>query len=658
MKYSLRLLTGLYFALFVLFASSAYSKSNDLPFDLDFTDTEIVTASKEKEPAFKSAASVFVLSSDDIRRSGATNIPEALRLVPGIQVSRSGSSNWSVTSRGFGRLYDNKVLVMIDGRELYSSLFTGTHWDTADLILDDIDRIEVIRGTSSTLWGANTLNGVVNVITKKAQYTQGNHASITYGNQEKSLEYRRGGANKDNDIFYRAYAKKLSRNEVQTIDYLRGNQFEGAGDEWGMSKAGFRVDWQQSLHDEITFIGDAHDGKENQLLFIPSMEDTPVMDSSHVNGFNLDFKWKHDINKTDNTNLHIYLDNTSRKSQLSSIDRNIINIDGEYHLQPIASNKIKMGFGYRHTSDKMKDGVVGGVLVNEFTPNKEKTDLFTAFLQDTQILIPDTLDFTIGTKFEHHYITGSHFMPSAQLRWTPNKENTIWTSASKGIREPSKLETNLRRVVSTYGPYKVYWKGNPDFKEEKLVSYEVGYRNRSFSRLELDISAYMNEYENVRSFEPNFVDLQYELYNKGSAKTHGVDVSAKVNVLKNWNLVFGYSYFDMDLSFDESSGDTLSSYDAGITPHNQFQIQSRLNITKNIDFDASFYYVGDLHTVNIPSYKRTDLRVAWRPIKDLELSIVGQKLFYGNTRETTRPFYGTHNATLSNQVYGNVKWNF
>jgi iron complex outermembrane receptor protein len=418
------------------------------------------------------------------------------------------------------------------------------------------------------------------------------------------------------------------------------------------------LDWQKKVRDEITFQGDVHDGKEDQTLFIPTKETSPIFDSEHISGLNLDARWKHAINKTDNTNLHFYIDNSSRKSQLYNINRNILNLDGSYHLQPFPANKLKLGFGYRYTMDEMGDGKVGNILVNNFTPEKENTQLFNAFFQDNQSIIPEKLDFTIGGKFEHHYITGSHFMPSAQLKWTPNNENTFWTSASKGVRQPSKLETNLRRLASNLGSTKIYWQGNPNFKAEEIVSYEVGYRNRSFSKIELDISAFYNNYTNVRSFEPNLAKLQYELYNRARARIEGINASANISVLNNLNLLLGYSYLDMNIKFNKNSKDSLSSYDDGVSPHHQLQAQSRWNITNNIDFDATFYYVGNLNTVGIKSYKRTDLRVAWRPIVNLELSIVGQKLFYADTRETTRVFYGTHNATYGNQVYGNAKWKF
>jgi iron complex outermembrane receptor protein len=400
----------------------------------------------------------------------------------------------------------NKVLVLIDGREFYSSVFTGANWDITDVIFDDIDRIEVIRGASATLWGANTLNGVINIITKEAKYTQGNLVSIIYGNQEKGSEYRYGGNNGSN-IFYRLYAKRTKREDLKSIDNLRGEQYQNARDGWLMSKAGFRVDWQKTLKDEITIQGDLHEGTRNQALFIPTIEGSTIHDQENINGFNLDAKWSHNINSTDSLILHSYIDNTSRKSLLGSLNKEVLNFDAEYHLKAGENNKLKMGLGYRYTQDSLKNGLVNNILVNEFSPNDQSSNLYNAFIQDTYSIIPQKLDFTFGSKFEHHYITGKHYMPSAQLRWTPNDENTLWASVSKGIREPSRLETSLRRLVANLGPYKIYWQSNSDFKAEEMVSYEAGYRNRSLAKIELDVSVFRNEYDNVRTFEPNFAKL-------------------------------------------------------------------------------------------------------------------------------------------------------
>ena len=642
------------FFLSLLIVNNAYAKSDQI---FKINDYEIVTASKEKEPSFKSASSVYVLSADDIRRSGATNIPEVLRTVPGIEVFRSASSKWSVTSRGFGRLYDNKVLVMIDGREMYSSVFSGTNWDITDIILDDIDRIEVVRGGSTTTWGANSLNGVINIITKKSQYTQNNLASIFYGNNERGLEYRYGGGN-GNNIFYRVFAKKIYRESLESSDNLRGKKFSSANDQWQMGKTGFRVDWQKSLKDDITIQGDIHEGREKQILYIPTLEKTPIYDEENVKGFNLDTRWKKSFKDNDNINIHAYFDNTSRSSQIYILDRNIINLDGEYHLKTHENNKIKLGFGYRYTKDEVKNGVIKNIIITKFEPNIISSNLYNAFLQDNYFIIPEKLDLTLGLKFEHHYLTGSHFLPSSQLRWTPNKQNVLWTSYSKGIREPTRLDTNLRILTSNVGPFKIYYQGNKDFKAEEITSYEAGYRNRSFDKIELDISLFHNQYKNVRSFEPNLSKFQYELFNKARAVNQGLNASINFNVSNNWKLIFGYSYIDINLKYDQTSKDNLSSYDAGVSPRNQFQFQSRYNLTKKIDLDATIYRYSALKSVAINDYWRTDLRMSWRPIDNLELSLVGQKLFYGNTKETTRPLYGTQNATYGNQIYGNIKWKF
>lgn len=641
--------------LLVFLLTNNYAHSSSDPFEIG--DVKVFSVSKEKESYFESAASTFIISSDDIRRSGATSLPEALRLAPGLEVARSNSSNWSVTSRGFGRLYDNKILVLVDGREMYSSVFTGANWDITDVVLDDIDHIEVIRGSLPNLWGANTLNGVINIITKKANYTQGEHASLLYGNRQSAFEYRHG-SNFGDDIFYRVYGKKTEQEDTKSIDFLRGDQNQDSGDSWGISKAGFRIDWQKSLRDDITISGDIHDGKKNLKLFIPTMEETAVYDYEYLRGINLDAKWKRAINKTDSLNLHLYFDNTARKSDLGSIKREIINFDAEYHFRVASNNKFKIGFGYRNTGDSLKEGVVDGILVNTYDPQDERSSLYTAFIQDTHSIIPNELDVIVGSRIEHHYVTGTNYMPSLRFKWTPDQENTFWTSISKGIRQPSRLELSLRRLATNLGNIKVYWQSNSDFKAEKMLSYEAGYRNRSFSRIEFDVSIFRNEYDNVRTFEPNFVDLQYELYNRATSRTLGLNTNVDISILDNWNVALGYSHIEMDILFNPDSSDTLSEYDAGVSPRHQFQIQSRLNLTSKLDFDAALYYVDALKSVNIESYYRTDLRLAYRPINGIEISLVGQKLFYGDKRETTRPFYMTHNANKGSDIYGKIKWEF
>lgn len=664
MKKYLKVLTFLLFFLASTNDLLAKSAKLNIPEIADIADFEIVSASKEKEPIFETASSVYVLNSNDIRRSGATSIPEALRLIPGIEVYRSGSSKWSVTSRGFGKLYDNKILVMIDGREVHSSVFSGANWDITDLIIDDIDRIEVVRGGSTTTWGANSLNGVINVITKKSQYTQGNLFSALYGNKERSLEYRYGG-NK-NDLFYRVYGKKIYRDSLRNSDDNRGIKGSSANDDWQMNKAGFRADWKKSLRDEITLQGDIHQGEENQDLYIPTIEKTPIKDSEKVRGVNIDLRWKHDFNKNSLINLHSYVDNTNRKSKIYEINRNIISFDGEYHLKSSKKNKIKIGIGFRSTNDQIENGIVNNIVLTKFSPNNIRSNLYNAFVQDNYSIIPDKLDFTIGSKFEHHYLTGSHFLPSSQLRWMPNKQNILWTSYSKGIRQPTRLDTNLRILTANNGPIKIYWQGNEDFKAEQIKSYEIGYRNRSFKKLELDLSLFYNEYDNVRSFEPELSKFQYKLYNKSSAKTYGLNSSLNVNVLNNWKLLFGYSYVDVNLKYKPDSKDNLSIYDEGSSPKHQFQFQSRYNLTNKVDFDITIFKYSDLSNISlrnnssfsIKGYTRTDLRIAYRPLENIEISLVGQKLFSGSNKETTRPLYGTQNATYGNQIYGNIKWKF
>jgi iron complex outermembrane receptor protein len=645
-----------------LFSLKAFSQENDATF-LHLKDLKIISSEKESISQFKSSASTYVLNSGDINRSGATNIPELLRLVNGVEVYRAGSSNWSVTTRGFARLYDNKTLVLIDGREVYSSVFSGTNWDLLDIVLSDIDRIEVIRGGSLTMWGNNGLNGIINIVTKKSQYTQRSHLGITYGSNERIGEYRYGGKI-DNNLYYRIYGKQIHRSGLKSIDYLRGDRYNDSGDEWGMKKAGIRIDLQKNAKNEITILSDFHNGKQDQILYLPSLEDQQIHNTTYVNGFNTNLKWKYIYNNNIHSNYDIYFNRISRKSYLSSIDRKIFNFNNINNIRLSNKHKLKIGIGYRYLIEDFQDGKYDNITINQFNPNKEKNQLYNAFIQHNYSILPKKLDLIYGGKFQHHYLTGDHLLPSTQIRYTPNDYNTFWISFSKGVKNPNKLETNLRRVASYINSYDLYtyWAGtnysNINPKEEKISSYEIGYRRRLFDKLEIDISGFYNEYSNVRTFEPNKLQFQAEVDYKARAIIDGINIDAKLLISKDWKINLGYTYQDMDILFNNDSRDTFSIYDDGTSPRHQIKIHSRFNITKKIDFDTSFYYIDSLEKVFIKSHKRFDIRIGYRPVKDLEISLSGQKLLSGDSRETTRPFYGTHNATYGNEFYSNIKLKF
>lgn len=625
--------------------------------------SQLFSLQKDQDSLFETPGSVYILSSEDIRRSGATNIPEALRLVPGMEVYRAGSGDWSISSRGFGRLYDNKILVMIDGREVHDSLFSGASWDTMDMVLEDVEKVEVIRGGSVSMWGENGINAIINVVTKKSEHTQGNHLSALVGDRENNVEFRNGGFFNEN-LFYRLYGKSTSRKEMKSVDYKRGNQFFGAGDDWQVNKFGFRADWSRTPSDEITFIGDVHKGTKDQILYIPSFEDTGIVDVEDFKGFNLNTKWERLHDSGSRSVFSFYIDDSRRRSLEYGVNRTILNFNYEHYANLTKSNKVKLGFNYRYNKDKFQSGVINGLTINEFKPDKDNASFYNGFVESTQNLIQDKLDIILGAKIENHYVTGSHISPAAKIRWKVNEDNLLWASYSKGVRTPSKFENNLRRLSDYYEQYDKYgyWSGsnwqNNKFREEKFKSYEIGYRNNYSPRINFDISTFYNLYDNVRTFNINLPKFQAEVENKSDARTYGFNSSVNFNLHKNWNLVLGYSYLDQDIDFDKDANDIFSIYDAGSSPHNQFQIQSRYNVSRDIDFDAYFFYVSGLDTVFVDSYKRLDLRVAWRPTQDVELSLVGQKLFYGDTRETTRVFYGTHNASYGNQLYFKINWGF
>ncbi|MDA0967616.1 MAG: TonB-dependent receptor [Proteobacteria bacterium] len=655
----MRFLSKFIIASLVAIASPIAMAEDDIikRLSIDIEDLEVVTTTKTPEDPFKVAASVYTLTSDDIRRSGATNIPEALRLVPGMEVARSDSNKWAVTTRGFNRLYDNKILVLIDGREIYSSIFTGVNWDVTDIVLEDIDRIEVTRGPTSSVWGSNTLNGTINIITKDSRHTQGNYASVLYGNSEQIAEYRHGN-HVGEDLYYRAYIKTLKRDSVISIDNIRTVPGTKAGDDWNLSKGGFRIDLDASVYDSFTFSGDVHKANIDSQFYVPTITEA-FSDTEDASGLNLSATWNRELEDDSQLTLSVYYDHTDRESLVENLSRDVFNIDFQHAWQASKRHDVTWGLGFRYAYDINNTTTVNGILINEYSPSKQYNKLYSAFIQDKITLIPDTLDLTIGSKFEHNSYTGYQSQPSGRLSWAINDRNTVWASVSKAVRVPSKLEESLTRLATNAGPFTIYQMGNEDFKAEEMISNEIGYRAKIGRTARFDISAFYNRYDNIRTFEATSDPFTFKLFNKAQAEIHGFNTDFEFDVNANWNLGLGYSYTDIDMYFDDDSTDTISKFDAGVTPLHQLQLRSKLNLPNNIEFDTYIYYVDSLESVNIPSYVRTDMRIGWKPLgtDDLEFSINGNNLFNDLHRETTRSFYSTHNE-VGREFYGRMLWRF
>ena len=641
------LFTSLFIISFLALVCKSYAENNLF----GFHDIEVVSPSKQEEPLFSAASSIYVITGDDIKRSGADNVAESLRLIPGMEVARADSNKWSISSRGFGRLYDNKILVLLDGREIYSSIYNGQSWsDLQGIIIEDIDRIEVIRGPSSALWGANTSNGIINIITKNPRYTQGFYFDTKLGSKYYGSSARYGSSNKDGDIFWRIYSSKEILGNSKSVDNLRGKKGD-AGDDWGISRAGLKVNWQKDIYNELLFNIDINKGDIDQIILLPSV-DNGFSDNQKFNGYSFDALWKSELSERSSLNSKIYFDKIRKNSLLGKQERRIFNFDINYFIDFNKFLKLKSGLGYRNINDKLGSSYINNTLVRSFTSPKQNNNLFSSFLEATIAVIPNKLDLILGSKIEDHFYTGLYHMPTAKARYFINDDNIIWSSYSKNARQPSRLENSLTQLSSYNGAYLQY---NKDFKAEDIDSYELGYRRKIGKVGQFNISSFINQYDYVRTFELTSDQIMYQINNKLSAEVKGFDADININLTTDWNMVLGYRYLDVDFYFASDSNDFISKHIVGVSPRNLFQLQSRFNVNSKLQLDNYLYYYDALKTINVDSYIRFDSRISWEYNKNLDIEFIGRSLFNNYNQETTKSFFSTRNE-LGRSLQINLKW--
>jgi iron complex outermembrane recepter protein len=613
-------------------------------------DVEVISVSKNPEKAFDAASSIFVLSQNDIKRSGATTIPEALRLVPGLEVARIDSHTWAITSRGFNRQFANKLLVMIDGRTVYNQLFSGTYWDMQDVVMEDIDRIEVIKGPGATLWGANAVNGVINIITKDARLTQGALLSATYGNEEKGTLVGRYGGKIGNDMAYRVYSKYFDRDSAYK---LNGDDAENS---WTNAGTGFRVDWQKTARETFTFQGDVAKGSNEHPLTLPGIAST-VDGDEDTNQANIMAKWNNKISNDSDIQLQASLDYLKRDVIGLTQEFKTFDMDFQHTWTGIKNNEVTWGLGYRLLQDDLTTAPIGGTTYLDYTPDSSTNNLYSAFLQDKIALVSDKLFLTVGSKLEHNYYTGFEVQPSARISWLATDKQTLWGSVSRAVRTPSRAEESIALVVGQIGPFFLRQIGNSNMESEDLLAYEIGYRVRPTSNISFDVSTFYNVYSNLRSYEPNGT-VNIPLANNGYGDTYGVELASDWGVTNNWHLSAGYSLLFMDLNVKPGSTDPLSPLDSKSSPKHQFKLSSHLNLPHNVGLDNMLYYVDSLDApVNVADYLRFDTSINWEMKEGVELSLVGQNLFDDRHQEFSPALYAVPNE-IGRSFYGKVTLRF
>jgi iron complex outermembrane recepter protein len=620
---------------------------------------EITSVSKKEEKLFDAAAAIYVITEEDIQRSGATSIPEALRNVPGVEVARIDSHTWAITVRGFNGTTANKLLVLIDGRSVYTPLFSGVFWDVQDTLLEDVERIEVIRGPGATLWGANAVNGVINIITKSAKQTQGLLVTGGGGTEERGFGGVRYGGKLAATAQYRFYAKYINRDDTVLPE---GSD---AGDAWQIGQGGFRIDWDASDKHQLTFQGDLYGGSLGQTSTILSPM-PPLMRLNNadtaVAGGNVLGRWVHSISEASDVQFQVYYDRTERRIPLVfSEERDTFDVDVQHRFSVGQRQDIVWGFGYRFTQDR-----VGNTFNVSWDPDRRATHLVSAFVQDEITLVPDRLRLTLGSKFEHNDFTGFEIQPNARLAWTPTARQTVWASVSRAVRTPTRLDRDIRlngQVIPGTPVTVLVVFGSRNFASEELLAYELGYRLQPHARLFLDAAAFYNVYDRLLSIEgpapaqpsPPAVAIPFVLANNVEGETYGLELWANYQIADWWRWQAGYTYLHMHLRTKLGSSDTISVASAeGSSPQHQFFLRSWLDLPADLEFDTTLRYVDALPNQSVRAYTALDVRLGWRPIKNLELAVIGQNLLDNRHLE----FSSTFRTEIQRGVYGKITWRY
>jgi len=604
----------------------------------DLMNLDVTSVSKQPERFGDAPAAIEVVTGEDIARAGASSIPEALRLAGNLDVAQENAHDWSISARGFNSGSANKLLVLMDGRTLYTPLYAGVFWDVQDYLLADIDRIEVIAGPGGTLWGANAVNGVINITSKSAKDTQGLYLEAGGGNQLQDFTGLRYGTTLASNVYFRVYGKYFDR----AGEVFAGGA--GAGDPWTMGQTGFRMDWDSSVQNLLTVQGDFYDGAEGTLTH----------DDTRVSGGNVLTRFSHSFSSDSDLSVQLYYDETRRivpgtfGENLSTYD---LDIQDRFLLG--SRNHFVVGGGYRFTDDN-----VGNSPAVAFLPAHLDRNLFNIFGQD-EITLTEGLNFTLGTKLEHNDYTGFEVEPSGRLGWTIAPNQLVWGAVSRAVRTPSQIDEDIFSPGNP--PY--FLAGGSNFVSETLLAYELGYRTKITEKISGSISAYYNNYDNLRTVTPGAVaGSPAYIQNNLQGETYGFESSATWQIVDWWRLHGSYDLLKEHLHLKPGTADLNGGQGETSDPQQQFAFRSSMDLPHNVQFDVGPRWVDKLPNIssgtpgNVPAYFELEARLAWRASRNLEFSIVGQNLLHDHHPEFGYP--SPMREEIERSVYGKVAWQF
>lgn len=580
----------------------------------DLSNIKVTSVSKRPELLSDASSSIFVITGEEIRRAGAATLPEALRLAPNLQVARVDARNYAVTARGFNSAFENKLLVLIDGRVVYSPLFSGVYWDAQDVVLEDVDRIEVISGAGGTMWGANAVNGVINVITRRADQTQGVLAGGAANKKGANGEVRYGGL--ANGGSYRVYGKTA-----------RGDDFENANGKpdyfaWHRSQAGFRADWGTALQ-QTTLQGDAYRGKLGQF-------GTPDI---VIGGANLLGRLTRQAAGGSELSVQAYWDYTERNQPRAFVEHlNTIDLQVQQSLQAGARNSLMWGAGYRLARDRVENGPGFG-----FLPGSLNMSWANVFVQD-EFALRDNLRLTGGLKFERNSYTGMEVLPTLRLAWKPAADTLAWAALSRSVRAPSRIDRDFYSPSNppvVGGVPRYTFAGGPDFKSEIANDAELGLRGQLTPALSYSATLFYTRYDQLRTGE---IDRNgaVTFRNGGKGKARGIETWGTWQPLSSWRLSAGLVVQRISTELEPGVTDVLSKTGLATTdPSNHWMLRSSHDLGGSKELDVTVRHSGALPTPSLPAYTTMDVRYGWRIGRNLELSLVGQNLL-----DRAHPEYG------------------
>ena len=627
-------------------------------------NVEVTTQSKEPTEVWNTPAAIYVLTADDIRRAGVTNVPDALRLVPGVNVFRvNGSRNWAVGIRGLADQFSRYVLVLIDGRSVYTPLFGGVLWTINSVMLEDIDRIEVIRGPGGIIWGADAVNGVINIITKHSQDTKGALMSTGGGNVDQNTEDFRYGS-EHNGWTWRANAFGF----VRSPEYHIENQ---PNYDWSRDvQAGFRLD-RVSGRDEFSLQGDAYWGKFGDAQSLSTYDPAATFisyKSTDVSGGDLRTRWRRRFSNKSDIYLQAYWSHDHRIGSNFGEERDNYDVDFLHRLPATTHQQFTWGAGIRISPSTTRHTVP----TDGFNPAGRTESIYSGFLQEEFRLVPGKLSLIAGSKLEHNNYTGFEYQPNVRMLFTPTEKFSAWASIARAVRIPDRVNEDIQNDIYVPSPGLIFLRlnGNHNLISERLIAYEGGFRTLIAPRLYLSATGFYNAYRNIIAvgalkvgtptvppYPPGTRLFTVNYINGIHGATDGAEVGPDLQAASFWRIRPGFSYLNVDLSNEPGSTNTLTLNSLrGSSPTYQAFIQSNVNLPRHFEFDQSFRYVDSLPAQKVRAYTTADARIGWNPSKNFSVSVTGQNLLQPHHAE-----FGIDpppTVSIKRGVYAKLVWSY